>query len=469
MGFEVTVTPQTWSSRGEAEYRSRGRNPLTIFQGIVGERAKISVVHRGKNRDFGLWVGSEKPHAHRVEPPCDRYRVCGGCPMMHLTEDGQEVAHRQMVQDALGELPVSIGRWSPSPEGLSDFRRVVKLGFGRSDRGRIRVGAWGRRDRRIVPIPECVVADPVLNRVMAALAHHVIDMDIWPYEPETDRGVLKAAVLRSSRTTGEVLVTLVAGRRFRALGDLAEAVAQQVSEVVGVWVHLNSDPGNAIFSRGEDGRVGVRPLAGRETIAERMNGIEYRIGPGDFFQTHPAMAEQIYGRVLERLDLSRGDAVVDLYCGVGGLALQAAAKTGWALGVEEVEGAVARAREAARINKVDAEFVSGRVEEVLVDVKKRLRDTRPVVTVNPARRGLEEGVVGQIVALDPTAIAYVSCNPTALARDLALFLDAGFVAEDVELFEMFPNTAHVECLVILRSPNPTRGRTRAPRRKVVRP
>jgi 23S rRNA (uracil1939-C5)-methyltransferase len=176
----------------------------------------------------------------------------------------------------------------------------------------------------------------------------------------------------------------------------------------------------------------------------------------------------LYARAIERLQLSEEDTLVDLYCGVGGFALQAASKAGFVVGVEELDGAVLRARNAARFNRLNAEFHSGKVEEVLPDLEKRLRGVGPIVTVNPARRGLEPGVIDQIMALQPKRVAYISCHPRTLARDLRAFRDAGMEIGDLEMFDMFPNTPHVECLVTMEAPETGGARRRAPRRKVVR-
>lgn len=472
MAEEHKVTPERWTPRGEVVVSPKqGHRPLIVWGGIPGEEARVRVVHRGRNQALGIVVEPLRPDPHRVGPPCDRFDVCGGCPLMHLDAEGQRLAHQAMVRQALdgeGLSDVTLGAHHGSPDGLEDFRHVVKLGVGYSDNGRIKVGAWGRRNRSIVPIPRCHVASPALRRVMASLAHHIIEMNIRPYEPAEDRGVLRAAVLRSSRTTGEVLVTLVAGRRIRELTELAEAVGQSCGEVVGIWLHLNDEPGNAIYSADDTGRIGVIPLLGKGWIEEKIGDVTYRVGPGDFFQTNPSMAQTLYQRAVERLDPGAEDAVVDLYCGVGGLALQAASRAGYVVGVEEVDGAVTRAREAARQNRLNAEFLSGRVQDVLGDLSRRLAGVRPRVSVNPARRGLEDDVVDQIVALQPSRVAYISCNPRALARDLVRFRAGGMRIGEVELFEMFPNSAHVECLVTLDGPDDGGSKRRAPRRKVLR-
>ena len=314
MNRNARVIPDRWTRRGEAARDKDGRT-LVMWGAIPGEKAEIKIVHEGKNQDFGLFEQSPEPSPWRVEPPCDRYNPCGGCPWMHMNAAGQEASHRQVVREKLDEVglsDVSLGSWHPSPDGSIGFRHVVKVGVGKSDMGHLRVGAWGRRDRRIVPIPQCNVAHPDLAATMRALAHHVIELRLWPYEPETDRGVLRSAVLRRSRTSGEILLTLIAGRWVKDLRQLAEEVCAQAPNIAGVWVHFNDDPGNAIFQPDEEGLIRCRPLLGKETIEEVIGGIRYGIGPSDFFQTNPSVAEVLYSRVLDRLDLNENTSFVDL-------------------------------------------------------------------------------------------------------------------------------------------------------------
>lgn len=465
---EVVVTPRAWSPRGEAALHVRGRS-LLVWSGIPGEAAKVRIVHEGDHLDYAVFRDTRAPDPHRVDPRCDRYHTCGGCPLMHLDVVGQATAHRSMIAAALAEEglhDVAVGEVVPSPDGETDFRHVVKLGVGWSDLGHLRVGAWGRRTRSVVPIPDCHVATPTLRALMGTVAHHVIDLDLKPYDPVADQGILRAIVLRQSRATGEVLVTLVAGRRTRALSELAQRIVGDRSEVTGVVLHLNDDEGNAIFSRDEDGRIGWLALEGRGFVEDRLLDLTYRIGPGDFFQTNPAMAEVLYARTLDALGLGPGVPFVDLYCGVGGLALPAAKRCGWAFGVEEVEGAVLAARESAKANGVVAEFQAGRVEAVLPALARRVAASRPVVAVNPARRGLEPGVVDAIVALRPRRIAYISCNPRALARDLVAFRAHGLdLLGPITPYDMFPNTAHVECVALLGAHDADVAAPRAPRRR----
>lgn len=469
MGRDVVITPRAWSHRGEAELTVRGKT-LRVWQGIPGEHERVRLVHEGQHADYGVFRESPSPSPHRVDPRCDKYHTCGGCPWMHLDPAGQERARRSLVRDALdaeGLDDVSIDGFVASPDGQDDFRWITKLGVAYSDIGRLRVGAWGRNTRSVVPIPHChVVAEP-LRKAMATVAHHVLELNIPPYDPERDTGVLRAIVLRGSRTTRGVVVTLVVGNRTRALTELASLLVGADAGIQGVALHLNDLPGNAIFSADAEGRFGTAILEGDVVLEETLNGLTYVVGPADFFQTNPALAERLYQDVVDQLGLAPGVPFVDLYCGVGGLALLAARTTGWALGVEEGVGAVERARDAARRNGIEGvEFFSGRVEAQIEAVRRHIGDAVPVVAVDPARRGLEPGVVDGISTLRPARLAYISCNPRALARDLHALRARGMRLDSLVLYDMFPNTSHVECLAMLSTDSEPTSR-RAPRRRVV--
>jgi 23S rRNA (uracil1939-C5)-methyltransferase len=292
MARTVEVTPDEWLPRGEVRVDVAGRLPLVVFGGIPGERSDVKITARGHHQVRADFVSAPAPDPHRVTPPCERYGTCGGCPLMHLDAAGQSGARRWLVHRALaneGLGDVEVRPVVPSPAGSTDFPP--------RHQGRLRQERRGaRQDRRVGPPHAGRGADPrvprrapVLRRTMVSLAHHTLQLELPPWDGR--EGLLRAAVLRASRSTGEVLITLVAARKDKALLDLAEEVARGIPEVVGVWLHLNGEEGNAIFAKDDQGVVGALHLVGRDTIEDRLGAITYRIGPGDFFQTNPAMAE----------------------------------------------------------------------------------------------------------------------------------------------------------------------------------
>lgn len=468
---DIRITPQTWSPRGESVVQGN-RKELILWGAIPGEEAFAHLYHEGEHQDRARFIRpAGAPHPLRREPPCDRYNVCGGCPLMHLNAEGQVRAKLYMVKAALAEHGLEAHAPTTmvaSPDGDEAFRHVAKVAVGVSDLGHLRVGAFGRDSHHVVPIPSCNVVTPAIREVMKVIAHHVIDLQIYPYEPALERGLLRHVVIRQSRSTGEILITMVAARKLPLLWELAERLAGNLSQVVGVHLHVNDDPGNAIFIRDADGVTETIPMRGKDAIEESLGGLRLRVGPADFYQTNPSMAERLVADVVQSFAEDPGRPAVDLYCGVGGITLALARSQGWAFGVEGVESAVDRARENATLNKLSAEFAAGDVGEILPDLARRLAGTGPVVCVDPARRGLEPEVAAAIRALEPARLVYVSCNPRALARDLAELVGAGWRVDGIQAYDMFPQTSHTELLARLSPPAPPAADRRPPRRKVVR-
>lgn len=470
----LVVTPSFWSPRGEAVCPGETK-PLLVWQGIPGDQCRVEVRGRGSQQVYTHWKESRLDDPRRVEPICSKFHPCGGCPLMHVVTEAQYDARTWLVaaaleSQALGEIEVA--EMKASPDGELGFRHVVKLVAARSDRGHPQLGAPGRFTRRVVPIPECHVVHPDLRLFTKSAAHQMIELDVRPYDGE--RGLLRFVQARRSRKTGDLLVTIVARYNLPLLAEYAEALAQTVDRVVGVHLHINDRDDNVIFDRDDDGAIGTRQLVGERFLIDSLTGVDYHIGPADFFQTNPSVAEVLYQDVIDAVAGGaegelEGVPVVDLYSGVGGFALALASKTGWALGVEFNAEAVQRARNAARAGRVPAEFLRGRVAEVLPDLARRLSDRRPVVVVDPARRGLEDEVVEGILALHPRRVVYVSCSPRSLARDLARFVALGWTVGTIQPYDMFPQTAHVELMAVLDPPDADEAPAkRGPRRRIVR-
>ena len=470
------LTPTHWLPRGEAVATVQDR-PVVIWKGIVGEAAKIELVVRGQNQDHARFKWSQKPSPARREAPCERLDLCGACAFMHMTEPAQRDARLQLVRDALEG--VGMGQHTPtevveSPDGELGYRNTLKLAFGRSDRGHIRVGAYGRHSHKVVAIPNCPVVHPEAAKAMRSVAHHVIDLDIRPYDEETGQGLMRHCIIKRSRATGQILITWVVKYDARVLRTLAERIAMDVGEVAGQWLHINDLPGNAIFAPvdpdpEEDDPPPFKWLGGVESIDEEVAGLSLLVGPGDFFQINPGVADRLVRDVVSALAPWRERPVVDLYCGVGTFTLPLAQAHGWAAGIEIVPGAVNRASESARRHHLQAQFLQGTVAEQLPNITKQLEGKGPVVVVDPARRGLEPDVHEALDVLQPSRLIYVSCNPRALAQDLVKLDMRGWKLERLRAYDMFPQTSHVELMAELAPAKAPEVKGRGPRRRLVRP
>jgi 23S rRNA (uracil1939-C5)-methyltransferase len=465
------VTPEALLSRGEAVVRDR-KKPLVVWGGIPGEEVSVAIFREGQHQDVGFVEHPvDQPSAHRVEPRCGKYDKCGGCPWMHLSPEAQGDARLDLVREAFVAhgLEASFAKGIiGSPDGDFDYRHTTKLVVDTTDRGNLRIGVFKRGSHRVVPIPDCEVITPGLRHAVTVVAHQIRALDIRPGVVDRDtgrnEGLLRHIVIRQSRTSGLIHVTLVVTHTPPILDELAEAITGENGQIIGVAAHVNKLPGNAIH----DPQGGFRRLNGAPLITEELAGETLMVGVGDFFQANPSVADKMIRDVVTLLEPHRARPVVDLYCGVGAFTLPLARAHGTAMGVEVSEGAIRRAKGNAHNAKLDARFLAGPVLEHMDAVIAHMGGRAPVVLVDPARRGLEEGVMDRIVELAPTALVYVACSPWAMARDLAPLIEAGWSLPHLQAYDMFPQTSHVETVAMLLPPSTPEPTRRAPRRKVVR-
>ena len=212
---------------------------------------------------------------------------------------------------------------------------------------------------------------------------------------------------------------------------------------------MNRKPGNAVL-----GEV-FHTLYGPGWIEDTLCGLTFRLSPRSFYQVNHDQAERLYEMTIQGAEIQATDTVLDLYCGVGTITLAMARAAGKVIGVELEPQAVADARDNARRNGItNAEFFCGDAGQAALELQARGL-TADVVVVDPPRKGLSQDVIQALAQMSPRKIAYVSCDPATLARDVALLKEQGFRLQKAKAVDMFPRCAHVETVVCLsRETNP---------------
>ncbi|MDB4983026.1 MAG: methyltransferase, partial [Myxococcales bacterium] len=336
---------------------------------------------------------------------------------------------------ALADAVVAPAVASPRDLGYRNRSKLVAAGT----RGRVVLGAFAPRSHDVLDLVGCRIAEPPLDDVAAAATRCANAAGVAPYDERTLTGDLRHVVLRVNGA-GEVLAIFVTTRpAATGLLELARALRAARPEVVGVVQNVNPTRGNAIF--GDE----TRPLDGATSLEERVGEVRLRLSPGAFFQANRDVAALAYASIARDLGVRAGEHVVDAYAGVGGIALTLAPTAADVLGIEEHAAATADAIASAALNGVtNAHFVTG-------DVTTRLRDVprADVVVVNPPRKGCSAGALTEITRLHPRVVAYLSCDPDTLARDLAALVERRHRVRSVTPFDMMPHTPHVEALAVL--------------------
>lgn len=264
------------------------------------------------------------------------------------------------------------------------------------------------------------------------------------YQEKTGRGHLRHLFLRTAEATGEIMVCIVVnGNGVHNEPLLVKLLQKYVPNLKSVLVNSNREKTNVILGKK------YRTVWGQDFITDELCGLHFRISPGSFYQVNRSQAERLYGIAGNYAGLTGKETALDLYCGTGTIGLSLAERAGRVIGVEIVEQAVEDARRNARENGIsNAEFLCGDAAEA-AGLLKRHGEKPDVVILDPPRKGCGEDLIDTVAKMAPERIVYVSCDPATLARDLKHFALRGYKTMEATPVDMFPRTAHVECVVLM--------------------
>jgi 23S rRNA (uracil1939-C5)-methyltransferase len=428
-----------------------GGHRLHIAGALPGERVG-GVVEHVSRQSGAAWARLETidaPSPARRPPACPAFGACGGCLLQHLAYDAQLVWKRERVARALAAHPalanVKVDACLASPRPLG-YRNRSKLVVARQLEGRLVLGAYAPRSHEVVDLAGCRIAEPPLDETAAALRSLLDEAGVRAYDERTLTGDLRHVVLRANHE-GRVLAVWIVARPLPGGAALARRLRAARPEVIGVVEHENHSRGNVIFSDESGGNErlldGVGEIEDQVDVAGRP--VRLLLAPGAFFQANRGVAALAYTAIADALAIQPTERVVDAYCGVGGIALALARSAAEVIGIESHAGAVAGATASAALNGVtNARFVAGDAAQALGQLERA-----DIVVLNPPRKGCAGEVLAEVARLAPRAIAYLSCDPETLARDLALLATHGYRARAVTPFDMLPHTPHIEALAVV--------------------
>jgi 23S rRNA (uracil1939-C5)-methyltransferase len=386
------------------------------------------------------------------EAYCPHFPSCVGCPFIKVPYPEQLLKKRAIVGRALAEYSslagADVSPVVPSPQRLG-YRARVKLVV-RKNRDQVAMGLYVPQTHRVIDISSCPVHPRQVNQVVFYLKKKVLELGIAPYDERDDSGDLRYVDFRFSVARHELSLTLVTRHAsFPQGAPLAKALQRRFPFITGVIQNVNENRGNVIWGNS------FRTLGGRDTIMERVGDLKLVFPAGVFSQANPFTARKLYDRVYELAALKGGETVFDLYCGVGPIALYlaVAARQVWA--VDDSELSITTAKQNARRNgRGNCRFIAGDVATTLTQLTKDLPRI-DLMVLNPPRKGIKAAALEAVLAAGAPRIIYVSCEPRSLARDLDRLVAANYRVEQIQPFDMFPQTEEVETLVLLRKNDAT--------------
>jgi len=404
--FDVTLEKLTYG--GEAMGRLPDGRAVFVPFGLPNEQVRVELTEDKKNFARGKLIDLLKASSERIEPKCKHFGKCGGCHYQNLPYEKQLQAKTEILRDQLQRIGKienpQIRQMIASPLEWN-YRNHVQ--FHLTAEGK--VGFINAKGNSTLPIEECHLPETGINAFWRELQ--------FESNKEVDRVSLRAG------QNEELMVVLES--------ENPETPEIEIEADVSV-VHLFDE--HAIV------------LAGQDNLLFNISGKDFRVSAASFFQVNTVMAEKMVEYLISKLPVTPSTTLLDVYCGVGLFSKFFAAKCQQVIGIETSESACEDF--AFNLDEFDnVELYEGAAEDVLPGLAGRL-DSSTYAIVDPPRAGIERHALDAILSIKPQIIAYVSCDPSTLARDAARLIYGGYCLVDVTPFDLFPQTYHIESISI---------------------
>jgi len=374
-----------------------------------------------------------KPSPYRVEPECEYYGKCSGCGLLHMSYEGQLSAKKEYLFKKLKDFNVEV---KATVGSNMEYRNKVHFGFGKVYEKNA-LGFFNEENHHIVDIPDCLCHGGWYSLLHKIITRWVEESGNSIYMPREGRGCLRFAVARCF--DNNISLTIVATKEPNDMGKLYENLKKYFDKVA-LWLNLNKEKSNKVFA-GEFFHV-----LGEKRVEGSICGIKFGLEPSSFFQTNTEIAEKVYNYACEKIVEFGATTVIDGYSGIGITSALFAQKVNKVISIELEKSATEDGERLMAENELtNIEFRNGDLKEVLPTLN---REKNTAFFVDPPRSGLGLDAIEAILDYSPENIIYMSCNPTSLARDLALITQQ-YNIKEVTPYDMFPGAKNVEALVIL--------------------
>ena len=435
-----------------------------ITNAVPGDIVDVQITRKRKNFMEGYTVKFHKYSDEREEAFCEHFGICGGCKWQSLPYRKQLYYKQKQVSDQLLRIgnisddeaatmcPILasseiVGYRNKLEFTFSDNKWLTReeLNSGEEFKNRNALGFHiPKKFDKVLDINNCYLQPDPSNQIRAWVRKYSSDHYLDYFNLRQHKGLLRNLIIRTANT-GEVMVII------SFYDDKQEAREKMLSSLIGRFPQITS-LFYVINKKANDTILDQKVVLyhGKEFIIEKMEDLEFKVGPKSFFQTNSGQAYNLYKVVREFADLQGHESVYDFYTGTGTIALFLARDAGKIIGIESVPEAIEDARENSKSNEIEnTRFISGDIKDVFtLDLIKKYGHP-DIVIMDPPRVGLHKNVVQILSEVKPDKIVYVSCNPATQARDIAMMTE-NYLIEKIQPVDMFPHTHHVENVCLLK-------------------
>lgn len=423
---------------------------------VPGDRVEVFILRKKKGVLEGIVKNIEEFSIFRTQAECKHFGICGGCKWQDLQYEKQLEYKDLQVKAALEriakvnpeifipilacenkyyyrnklEFSFSSKRWLTEEEIQSGEKldQYEALGF----------HAPGNFEK-IIPIENCLLQKAPSNEIRNFIRDFTVENGYKYWDAKSHNGLMRNIIIRTS-SIGETMVT-VSFAEDKGVHELLDAILIKFPDITSLNYVINPKFNDSIFD------LDIQNYFGAKFIKERLGEVEFFISPKSFFQTNTEQSKKLYDLAVDFAQLKGDETVLDLYTGIGSIALYISKKVKKVTGIEIIPEAIEDAKMNAKLNNIEnVDFIAGDVKKILTNDKFEKPD---IIFVDPPRAGLDKDVVEQILLMNPEKVVYISCNPATQARDIALMKD-NYDTIISQAVDMFPHTHHVENVVLLK-------------------
>ena len=447
-------------AKGKSIAKAEDGRVVFVSNAVPGDIATIQTTKKRKAYFEGTAISFSKYSDKRVEPACDHFGTCGGCKWQFMGYDHQLFYKQKEVENNLRRIgKVELPEISPILGAAAQYFYRNKMEFSFSDNKWLTLeqiksddvildrnalgfhipGMWDK----ILDLEKChLQADPS-NAIRDFIKKTAIELEMPFFNTRKQEGILRTLMIRTS-STGDVMVLVQFFKEDEVKRTLLmDAIVSEFPNLTSLLYVINSKGNDTIYDQE------VVCYHGTDHIFEEMEGLQFKINAKSFYQTNSQQAYELYKITRDFANLKGDEVVYDLYTGTGTIAQFIAKKAGRVIGVESVPEAIEAAKENAILNGIDnVSFYVGDMKKVFNEAFTNQHGMPDVVITDPPRDGMHGDVVAQLLRIAAPKIVYVSCNSATQARDLSL-LDEHYKITKVQAVDMFPQTFHVENVVLL--------------------
>lgn len=384
--------------------------PFFIANTLPGEVVKVKILEEKKKYGIGEVESFIKISEKRVKPQCPYFEVCGGCDLQHIKYEDQLTYKKLKIVEIMKKFAgINEEKIKPiiSSENPLYYRNKVTFQI---DNG---VGFYGKKSNDLILVDYCFLVTDKINKILKLL-------NTLPLSN------IEKIIVKSDKKINEIMVILEANGKVDK-EKIIDILKEHVTSII-----LKDETSEHV-------------LYGNEYIIFSLGNYNFEVSPSSFFQVNLEQCEKLYETIVKQAEITKEDIVLDLYCGTGTIGIYVSEFAKKVYGIEINSDAVLNANANKKRNKVEnIEFQCGDCGKVI----NRLKIKPNIIIVDPPRRGLDKNTISQLLKWKSRKIVYVSCDPITLARDLKL-LQEKYHVEMITPVDMFPNTAHVECVCLL--------------------